>query len=532
MVAVQPSSDETLSEVGDLLSVTGLKKYFGGVKALDGVNFSLKAGEVHALVGENGAGKSTLIKLLSGVFPFDSGNIVLNGTPYSPANPHTAKAHGVQVVHQEFNLLDHLSVAENISIEAMPKTRFGLLDRPEMNRRARVALDAIGLSDVDVRATVQSLGIAHRQLIEIARALQSESTILILDEPTATLTERETKRLFEIVQSIKAKGVTIVFVSHHLNEVFAICDRVTIFRNGKTITTENIVDTTPSGVVRHMVGRKLAEEMEHGVEPHARGDIALSLKNFCVAQNPHNTGVSFDLHYGEVLGIAGLVGAGRTELLRGIFGIDPVISGSLERDATPLTFKGPRDAIAAGIGFVTEDRKDEGLILDMPIAANISLANMRNVSASGLLRFFKEKQQAREGGKRLKLKYGKISDPASSLSGGNQQKVVLAKWLALNPKILILDEPTRGVDVGAKAEIYAILKSLVREGIALLIVSSEMPELMTLSDRILVLSDHQVKGELDRPDFSEENILKLAYGQNTNTAEHLNSQNTYTEGRS
>ncbi len=516
MVAVQPIGEEISQETDNLLSVTGLKKHFGGVKALDGVSFSLKPGEVHALVGENGAGKSTLIKVLSGVFPFDAGEIILDGAPYTPANPHNAKTHGVQVVHQEFNLLDHLSVAENISIEAMPKTRLGLLDRKEMNRRARVALDAIGLRDVDVRATVQSLGIAHRQLIEIARALQSESTILILDEPTATLTERETKRLFEIVQSIKAKGVTIVFVSHHLNEVFAICDRVTIFRNGKTITTEEISDTTPTGVVRHMVGRKLAEEMEHGIEPHARGDVALGIKDLCVTQNPHDAGISFDLHYGEVLGIAGLVGAGRTELLRGIFGIDPLRSGTIERDGIPVKFSGPRDAIAAGIGFVTEDRKDEGLILEMPIAANISLANMHNVSASGLLRFFKEKQQAREGGKRLKLKYGKITDPASSLSGGNQQKVVLAKWLARNPKILILDEPTRGVDVGAKAEIYAILKGLVREGVALLIVSSEMPELMTLSDRILVLADHQVKGALERSEFSEENILKLAYGQNTN----------------
>ncbi|WP_085909392.1 sugar ABC transporter ATP-binding protein [Kiloniella majae] len=500
-----------------ILAVTNLKKHFGGVKALDGVNFSLKQGEVHALVGENGAGKSTLIKILSGVFPFDAGEIILSGNNYQPRHPQEAKANGVQVVHQEFNLLTHLSVAENISIEAMPKTHFGLLDRKEMNRRARRALDAIGLSDVDVRTTVQNLGIAHRQLVEIARALQSESQILILDEPTATLTERETSRLFKIIEGIKVKGVTVVFVTHHLNEVFATCDRVTVFRNGETIITENIEDTTPEGVVGHMVGRKLAEEMKNTVPEHTVGSVALRLKDFCIEDNPHNDGISFDLRYGEILGIAGLVGAGRTELLRGIFGIDPVRSGKLERDGQAVEFKAPGDAIASGIGFVTEDRKDEGLILDMPIAANVSLANMASVSSKGLLSFTKERLQARKGGEKLKLKYGKTSDPASSLSGGNQQKIVLAKWLARNPKVLILDEPTRGVDVGAKAEIYSILKDLAKEGVALLIVSSEMPELMTLSDRILVLADHQLRGELSRSEFSEEKILQMAYGQTTDT---------------
>lgn len=505
----------------DLLHVEGLKKYFGGVKALDGVSFSLRQGEVHALVGENGAGKSTLIKILSGAFPFDAGEINLAGKPYQPAHPHDAKNHGVQVVHQEFNLLSHLSVAENISIEAMPKTKFGLLDRKEMNRRARAALDAIGLKDVDVRAKVESLGIAHRQLVEIARALQSQSTILILDEPTATLTVRETDRLFEIVNSIKDNGVTVVFVSHHLNEVFAICDRVTVFRSGKTIITENICDTTPTGVVSHMVGRKLAEEMEHETDTNVQRDIALATKDLCVVKNPHDTGISFDLHYGEILGIAGLVGSGRSELLRGIFGVDEIRSGSIEREGKLVNFKGPRDAIASGIGFVTEDRKDEGLILDMPISANASLANLSELSSRGLLNFSEERKKAHEGGERLNLKYGKLSDPVSSLSGGNQQKVVLAKWLARNPKVLILDEPTRGVDVGAKAEIYSILKGLARDGVALLIVSSELPELMTLSDRILVMADYQISGALPRSEFSEESILKLAYSQNV-TAEGSN----------
>lgn len=502
------------------LTVEGLKKHFGGVKALDGVSFSLDEGEVHALVGENGAGKSTLIKILSGVFPYDAGQIALAGEPYRPMSPHDAKDHGVQVVHQEFNLLEHLTIAENISIEHLPKNSLGLLDRKEMNRRARKALDAIGLTDVDVTAPVRSLGIAHRQLVEIARALQSKSRILILDEPTATLTERETRRLFDIVAGIKADGVTVVFVSHHLDEVFAICDRVTVFRNGKTIATDLISETTPEGVVQRMVGRKLAAEQDEQPDGHALGASALRLEDLLTVANPGTNGVSLDLRYGEIVGISGLVGAGRTEILRGIFGIDPLKSGNIYRDGVEVRFKGPRDAIAAGIGFVTEDRKDEGLILDMPIAANISLANMGSVSRKGLLKLAEETRQAIASAARLTLKYGRASDPVSSLSGGNQQKVVLAKWLARNPKVLLLDEPTRGVDVGAKAEIYAILKDLAREGVALLVVSSEMPELMTLADRILVLAEHEIQGEVKRPDFSEENILKLAYGQTPSAGEN------------
>lgn len=500
-----------------LLSVTGLRKSFGGIHALDGVSFELTAGEVHALVGENGAGKSTLIKVLSGVHMFDAGTTEIDGTAYRPATPHAAKLAGIQVVHQEFNLLNDLSVAENISIEALPKTRLGLLDKREMNRRARTALDAIGLRDVDVTAPVRALGIAHRQLIEIARALQSESRILILDEPTATLTERETERLFEIVAGIKAKGVTVVFVSHHLEEVFGICDRVTVFRNGNTITTEQIADVTPADVVRFMVGRSLEESDATAAAPDASAEVALSVEKLRTTANPDPQGVSFELRQGEILGIAGLVGAGRTEVLRAIFGADPVLSGQVSRAGQPLTITSPRDAIAAGIGFVTEDRKDEGLILGMSIAENTSLVDLASVSSRGLLRFARERMMARQGGARLKLKYGKISDPAASLSGGNQQKVVLAKWLARNPSILLLDEPTRGVDVGAKAEIYGILRDLAGQGVSMIVVSSELPELTTLTDRLLVMAGHRVQGTLVRAEYSQERILQLAYGQETPT---------------
>jgi ribose transport system ATP-binding protein len=484
-----------------------------GVKALDGVDFSLRQGEVHALVGENGAGKSTLIRVLTGVLSFTEGTIVLGGAPFAPQSPQQAKAHGVQVVHQELNLLSHLSVAENISIEALPRTRFGLFDRAEARRRARVALDAIGLTDLDVDATISTLGIAHRQLIEIARALQSDSAILILDEPTATLTDREKLRLFDIVGALSARGVTVVFVTHHLDEVFAICDRVTVFRNGKTIITQDIAETSPAEVVRHMVGRVLAQASSARRVVSKDAQVALALDSFRVAGSQSSAGVTLDLRYGEIVGIAGLVGAGRTELLRGIFAIDPVTSGTIQRDGETVQFANPAQAIAGGLGFVTEDRKDEGLILSMPISANISLASMDLVTRLGLLRQKDEAAMATAQGAKLQLKFGKISDAVSSLSGGNQQKVVLAKWLATAPRVLLLDEPTRGVDVGAKAEIYAILRDLADAGMAILVVSSELPELMTLCDRILVMAKDAIQGCVLPQDYSEENILKLAYRQ-------------------
>lgn len=512
-MAIHPHIAVSGPDQGDLLAVDSLRKSFGGIRALNGVSFGLRRGEVHALVGENGAGKSTLIKILSGAFRADSGTILLAGAPYTPASPRDAKGCGLQVVHQELNLLPDLTVAENICFEALPRTRLGLLDRAGMHATARAALDAIGLSDVNVRWPISRLGIAQRQLVEIARSLQSQSRILILDEPTATLTQRETVRLFGIVRDIRAQGVTVVFVTHHLDEVFAICDRVTVFRSGETVITQDIVQTTPAEVVRHMVGRELQAELATAATGRVPGAVALELRGLQSLPSRDPAGVSLSAHYGEILGIAGLVGAGRTELLRTIFGADRARSGTILRDGVELVVRKPSDAIAAGIGFVTEDRKDEGLILSMPIAANVSLANMSAVSTKGILRASHEADLAKKGGARLHLKYGRVEDPVSSLSGGNQQKVVLAKWLERGPKVLMLDEPTRGVDVGAKAEIYAILRGLADQGVALLIVSSELPELMALSDRIVVLADHQIRGEVARPHFSAERILQLAYNQ-------------------
>jgi ribose transport system ATP-binding protein len=494
-----------------LLELAGVKKRFGGVVALNGVSFSLRAGEVHALVGENGAGKSTLIKILCGIVKRDAGVITLDGSPYDPHTPADAKAGGIQVVHQEFNLLPYLSVAENICFEDIPRKSFGRVDYPALYGKARKALDAIGLADVDVRRPVESLGVAHRQLVEIARALMGESRILILDEPTATLTARETELLFAIIAGLKSRGVAIVFVSHHLNEVFAICDRVTVLRNGESVMTAGISDTTPDQLVTNMVGRQLAAAMAAPRAVDTSGRTALSLRQLRHPASPNSEGVSFDLHYGEILGIAGLVGSGRTEVLRCIFAADRPLSGALERDGQRRNYRNPKHAIEDGVGFVTEDRKDEGLILDMAISANVSLANLKRVSRFGLLNRTEEARLTQGLGKDIKLKYGDVNDAASTLSGGNQQKVVLAKWLANDPKVLLLDEPTRGVDVGAKAEIYVLLRGLAERGLALLLVSSELPELITLCDRILVMSKHRIAGEVARADFSEQRILNLAY---------------------
>ena len=499
-----------------LVSVRGLKKHFGGVKALDGVDLFVRPGEIHALVGENGAGKSTLIKVLTGVHVPTEGEIQFDNLPFGAGSPQRSKDIGIQVVHQEFNLLEHLSVAENIAIEKFPTTKWGLLDQKKMRTRAEAAVAAIGMKDLDVTRPVSSLGIAHRQLVEIARALQSDSRLLILDEPTATLTDREKTNLFEIMEQVKAKGVSILFVTHHLDEVFATCDGVTVFRNGKTVITENIPETSPENVVSHMVGRHVDHTAVEEDRAKTFGSVVLSTESLVSEASTSCNGISLDVRAGEILGIAGLVGAGRTEFLRAIFAADKAKDGVVRVNDEIVSFSGPREAIDAGIGFVTEDRKQEGLILDMSIAANGSMVNLWTLFGRGWMHHRKEHEQATAYAQKLRLKFGKTSDPGSLLSGGNQQKVVLSKWLASKPKLLLLDEPTRGVDVGAKFEIYTILRALASEGVAMLVVSSELPELMTLSDRIAVMSNHEITGTLSRSEFEEERILQLAYGQTKN----------------
>jgi ribose transport system ATP-binding protein len=496
-----------------LLRVDGVRKSFGGIHALDGVSLSVRRGEIHALVGENGAGKSTLIRILTGAITRDAGDIWLKGRPYMPGSPSGAKAAGIQCVYQELNMLPDLSIAENIAIERMPRNRLGLVDHARMNALAASALATVGLTDIDPTLPVRKLGIAQKQLIEIARALSAKSDVLILDEPTATLTDREVQRLAGILSDLRAEGLSILFVSHHLEEVFRLCDRVTIFRNGQTVSSARTVETTPDLVVRQMVGRTL-QAATAAPRPNApQLQEALAVADLRTKANPKPKGISFTLHQGEILGLAGLVGSGRTEVLRAVFGADSRKGGTIRIAGAEAAINGPADAIRLGIAFVTEDRKGEGLILPMSISANLSTVNLSSIARAGLLDHGQEAVQAETMRRNLQIKLGHIAHPVSSLSGGNQQKVVLGKWLQIQPRILLLDEPTRGVDVGAKEEIYGILRGLAETGTAILVVSSELPELTGLCDRIMVMSNHQITGQLERGAYSEEALLRLAYGQ-------------------
>lgn len=472
----------------------------------------LRAGQVHALAGENGAGKSSLIKVLCGVYRPDAGHMLLAGRPYAPQSPVDAIRLGIRVVHQELQMLDELSVAENLLFEALPQNRLGLIDRKSLNQRASELLNLVGLDDVSPARRVAGLGMAQRQLIEIAKALSSDSRILILDEPTATLTSRETQRLFDIVTKLRSAGVALLFVSHHLQELFDICDEVTVLRNGRHVTTLMMSDTSPRDLVRLMVGRHIEDGLPRRA-PDAPRTEALRVQGLRYHGQPPAAALNFTLHQGEVLGIAGLVGSGRTETVRAIFGADRRQGGQLFRDGHAVSITRPADALAHGICLVTENRKDEGLVLDMSVRANLTMADLKSHARAGWLRSNAEEVAANDAVGRLDIRLTSIEQPPRQLSGGNQQKVVLGKWLLRQPAVLILDEPTRGVDVGAKAEIHALLHRMADDGLALLVVSSDLPELLRLCDRILVLSRGHLVGELERADFDERRILEMAYSQ-------------------
>ncbi len=511
------------------LQIRALTKRFPGVLALDGVDLTLHAGEVHALAGENGAGKSSLIKILCGAYPRDGGEILLAGVPFAPHSPIDAIRRGIRVVHQELQMLDQLSVAENLLFEHLPSRRGGFIDRPAMHRRAAELLALVGLEGVAPSQRVHGLGMAQRQLIEIAKALSSDSRIVIMDEPTATLTSRETQRLFEIIGRLRQGGVAILFVSHHLQELFEMCDQVTVLRNGRRVDTLPIGSTTPEALVRMMVGRDLtitepstfvnspkganADE----ARPKSPGRVgaqdapALRVEGLRFRGQPGGASIDFSVRHGEILGIAGLVGSGRTETVRAIFGADRLLAGRILRDGREVLIRHPRDALAQGICLVTEDRKDEGLVLAMPVRANITLARLERYARAGWLRRDAETEAAQRLVRQLDIRLASVEQPPRELSGGNQQKVVLAKWLLREPAVLILDEPTRGVDVGAKAEIHALLRSMAGRGIAIVVVSSDLPELIRVSDRIVVFSRGTVAGELARPAFDEQTILAMAY---------------------
>lgn len=488
-----------------MLQLQTITKSFPGVIALDGVSFDFQKGEVHAIAGENGAGKSTLIKILSGAIHRDSGTFAFLGNTIGNQTPHEALKMGIATIYQEFNLVPFLSVAENIFFGREP-VKFGFLDKKAMHKMAADLCKEMGV-ELNTHQQVRSLGVAYQQIVEILKAVSQEAQVLIMDEPTAPLTSKEIEVLFGIVDKVKKKGVTVIYISHRLDEIFRICDRVSVLRDGKNVVTKEISETSQKELISFMVGRTLDEVYpQRNVVP---GNEVLRIENF---RNVKLRDVSLTLRRGEVLGIGGLVGAGRTELARAIFGADPLVGGKAYLNGKQVVFRNPREAIQQGIGLIPEDRKHHGVLLGMSIKHNISLPILERLSFKGFLMKRQEGRLCEKLAVELSVKTPSLDQKVKNLSGGNQQKVVLAKWLATNSEILIFDEPTRGIDVGAKQEIYQLLNQFAEQGKSIIMISSEMPELIGMSDRILVMSNGKIQGILEREEFSQERILMMASG--------------------
>lgn len=496
-----------------LLQFQNISKHFPGVKALDRVNLDLEAGEVHALLGENGAGKSTLIKILSGAYTKDEGKIIVSGREVELAGPRDALSLGISVIYQELNLVPYLTVAENVCLGREPlRGKGGFLNQRAMAETARAALTFMDV-DIDPQAVVADLSIAQRQMVEIAKAVSREARILVMDEPTSSLTESETAKLFRVISTLKQRGVGIIYISHRMEEIFAIADRVTVLRDGQYVGTKRISEVTREELVTMMVARKLSEY--YAREQVEASDVVLEVKNLSAGRLLRD--ISLSVRRGEVVGLAGLVGSGRTELARCIFGVDRIDQGQLLIDGEPVRISSPQEAIRLGIALVPEDRKKSGLVLKMAVRENLSLPLMSSgkrenplVAWGQWLRRGSELGLVSDFIKQLNIKTPSDAQNVGKLSGGNQQKVVLAKWLAINPKLLILDEPTRGIDVGAKAEIYALINECTKRGMGILMISSELPEVLGMSDRILVMGGGRIRGELSRKDATQERIMQLA----------------------
>lgn len=500
-----------------LLEMKQITKEFPGVKALDGVTFDLSAGEFHSLVGENGAGKSTLMKTLSGVYPFGSygGDIVVDGQVQQFKTVRDAENAGIAIIFQELSLVKELTVGENIFLGKEP-SRFGIINWAELYQKASKLLKDLHLP-IDPRTPVGNLGIGQQQLVEIAKALSQKAKILVLDEPTAALTESEVETLFKILTDLKARGVGMIYISHKLDEVFAMSDRITVLRDGKTVGTSNASDLTKDKVISLMVGREVGDIFPK--TSHEFGETVLEIKNLNAYDfdNPNKKlvkDVSFSVKKGEVVGIAGLMGAGRSELLMSIFGAwQGKSSGEVFVEGKKVEINSPADAIKNGIGFVTEDRKRFGLILEQTIMDNSTLAGLKQIVGKFLTNRAKETIAAKQVMSSLHVKANSPLTVSGTLSGGNQQKVVLGKWLLTNPKVLFLDEPTRGIDVGAKQEIYAEINKLAKTGLAIVMVSSELPEVLGLSDRILVLHEGKLTGEFTKTEATPEKVMVAATGE-------------------
>jgi rhamnose transport system ATP-binding protein len=490
------------------LTLTGISKSFPGVRALHDVGLELYPGEVTALIGENGAGKSTLVKILTGIYQPDTGNISVNGETVTLPAAHAAFAHGITAIHQETVLFDDLSVAENIFLGHAPKTRLGTVDWTKMRSEARQTLDAMGARHIDATMRLRDLSIANKHLVAVARALSIDADVVIMDEPTAALSHKEIEDLFVLVELLKRDGRAVLFISHKFDEIFRIADRFTVFRDGELVGKGLIKDTSQSEIVRLMVGR--AVDQVYPKHPAAIGAPILSVSG--LSHPTEFADISFELRRGEILGFYGLVGAGRSELMQAIFGITRPSAGHLTLDGHPIAPRSPAEAIEAGIVYVPEERGRQGVVVDLPIFQNVSLPSLHKTSRHGFLQLAREFALAREFTGRLDLRAASLSQEVGTLSGGNQQKVVIAKWLATQPKVIILDEPTKGIDIGSKAAVHEFMGELVAEGLSVIMVSSELPEVMGMSDRIVVMREGRIVAIRDNINLTAETLVMAAAG--------------------
>ena len=493
------------------IEMRGIDKSFGGNAVLKEAGFLLDHGEIHALMGENGAGKSTLMKILTGVYTKDAGQVIVDGQEVCYKNPQEAEKAGIVFIHQELNVLFDLTVEENMFLGKEIHGRFGVCDKKAMRAEVRKILDRLGVS-IDPQQRMSELSVGQQQMIEIAKAVLVDAKVIIMDEPTAALTQSETEVLFQVVRSLKEKGVSIVYISHRMEEIFELCDRITVLRDGSYIDTKRIQDTDMNDVVKMMIGREIGER--YPLREASIGEVVFKVEGLTCPGVFKD--VSFEVHAGEVLGVSGLMGAGRTEIMQAIFGNMPHVTGKLFLNGEEIHNHNPGQAMKNGIGFITEDRKTEGLMLEESIRKNISLANLGRISRRGVLRKKEERELVQKGIEELHIKCFGPEHECGRLSGGNQQKVVFAKWIYTDPKVLILDEPTRGVDIGAKKEIYNIINDLAAKGVAIIMVSSELPEVLGMADRIMVVREGLVRGILSKEEADQENIMILATGGNLN----------------
>lgn len=487
--------------------MTGIKKAFGANRVLEGVDFELLPGEIHALMGENGAGKSTLMNILTGLHKRDAGTIVIDGQETYYDSTKEAELAGVSFIHQEINAIGEMSVIDNLFLNREKRTKLGLLDYRAMEKEAQAVFEQLNIK-IDLYQEMGELSVGQQQMIEIAKSLMTNAQVIIMDEPTAALTNREIRVLFDVMHKLKAQGVSIVYISHRMEEIFEMCDRITVMRDGISVSTRQIAETQMEQVVREMVGREIGDFYPE--KTSEIGEVRFEVEN--LALDGVFEDISFNVRSGEILGFSGLMGAGRTEIMRTIFGLLPKSRGTIRLEGKELTIKSPEEAIRQGIGFLTEDRKDEGLILDFSIRDNVLLPSVGEFSKVGLLNDKLIDDFVELLVERLTVKTASVEDPASSLSGGNQQKVVLAKWLGIGPKVLILDEPTRGVDVGAKREIYLLINELAERGVAIIMISSDLPEVLSISDRIMVVREGRLMGEVAKAEATQERVMQLATG--------------------